>query len=165
MTAHVVMTDAQAAQVAESVRAALGSGRDVVSHHGTFIASGRRAYAVTLQALGTQTFPERGFIKSSHGVLACALLQSHGRGELHWSPRFLFLECGHTGLCAHIVPLCGSRNSHFLPEFQQVFQGVCGVEVSYCSPMHMTDALTHTDALLYISAFRVCLCASVCMCV
>lgn len=72
MTAHVVMTDAQAAQIAEGVRAAFGSGCDVVSHHGAFIASGRGAYAVTLQALGAQTFPERCFVKGGHGCTALA---------------------------------------------------------------------------------------------
>nr|WP_231875072.1 hypothetical protein [Gluconobacter thailandicus] len=72
MTAHVVMMDAQAAQVAESIRATFGSGRDVVSHYGAFIASGRGAYAVTLQALGAQTFPKCGFVKGGHGCTALA---------------------------------------------------------------------------------------------
>ncbi|KGB21430.1 hypothetical protein AtDm6_3066 [Acetobacter tropicalis] len=50
MAAHVVVLDAQAAQVGQAVRTAFASGCDVIGHNGPPGASGNRADWITLEA-------------------------------------------------------------------------------------------------------------------
>nr|WP_245614755.1 hypothetical protein [Acetobacter syzygii] len=73
MTAHVVVSDAQAAQVFQSIRATLGAWHNMVSNHGEFSAAGRCAFAVTLEAGRTQALPERCFVEIRHGFVVRAM--------------------------------------------------------------------------------------------